>query len=414
VEFVASPRRRGDVITGITAVARDVTQRRSLEAQVQQAQKMESLGTLAGGIAHDFNNILAAISGYTELTKMTVTAAPAREYLNAVSTAATRATELVRQILAFSRQNQPQRTPLQLRQVIQESLKLLRATIPSTVEFRSELAPDAAPVLADATQIHQVIINLATNAWHAMGDRPGRLTIELINLEVDDFVASTNPNLKAGHYVRVSVSDTGCGMDRNTLTRIFEPFFTTKPPGIGTGLGLSVVHGIMRNHDGAVTVYSEPGAGTTFHLYFPQYAGRTAATAAAPASLPRGHGERVLFVDDEAVLAALSEVMLRELGYTATTMTQPGEALELVRQNPAAWDLVITDFTMPGMTGVDLAQAIHAVRADLPIVLMTGYTIGLTVERLRPVGIRHILPKPQTAETFAFAIQQALRPDPQP
>ena len=271
----------------VVGMAEDITEYRTLEEQFRQAQKMEAIGTLAGGIAHDFNNILAAISGYTELARMTLKENPeVREHLGAVLQAASRATDLVRQILTFSRQQPPERRPIQLRPVVAESLKLLRATIPSTIEFDTSLAADAPTVLADATQIHQILMNLGTNAWHAMKDRTGRLQVKLEKCVVDAAHAATQPRLRPGVYARVSVSDTGCGMDQATLRRIFEPFFTTKPPGEGTGLGLAVVHGIMDSHDGAVTVYSQPGEGTVFHLYFPAHAGEAAARPPRRARCP--------------------------------------------------------------------------------------------------------------------------------
>ena len=411
LELTSSPLGVNGAAKGLMGIGRDVTDRKQLEAQYRQAQKMESLGTLAGGIAHDFNNILAAIHGYTELAKLTVHDATVREYLHAVCEAAARATDLVKRILAFSRQQPPQRTCVQLRQVVAESLKLLRASIPSTIEFDANLSRATAPVLADPSQVHQVIMNLGTNAWHAMKDRPGRLAVTLEDVEVDAYMAATNPSLKPGPYVRVSVSDTGCGMDRGTLERIFEPFFTTKPPAEGTGLGLSVVHGIMHSHDGAVTVYSEPRRGTTFQLYFPARPGEAAAPAATATTIPRGRGERVLFVDDEDLLANMGEIMLGQLGYAAMSSAKPADALRRVRADPAGFDLVITDFTMPGMTGVDLAEAIHGIRPDLPIILITGYTLGLTLERLRPIGIRELLSKPQTIEALAVAIRNALAND---
>ncbi|MGA2053654.1 MAG: PAS domain S-box protein, partial [Opitutales bacterium] len=261
---------------------RDITAQRKVEEQFRQAQKMEAIGTLAGGIAHDFNNILAAINGYTEMAKRRVTNDPvAKKYLDAVFQGGTRAVELVKQILAFSRpQELQQRTPVELSQIVAEPLKLLRASIPSTIEFDVSLASDLPAVLADATQVHQVVMNLCTNASHAMKDRAGRLGVRLEKFTVDKLLAGANAGLRAGPYVRLSVSDTGHGMSRATVERIFEPFFTTKGPGEGTGLGLSVVHGIMQSHGGAITVYSQPGEGTVFHLYFPVTADTSRGTAA--------------------------------------------------------------------------------------------------------------------------------------
>ncbi|HKB56832.1 MAG TPA: response regulator, partial [Lacunisphaera sp.] len=368
----------------VVGTAEDITEHHQMEAQFRQAQKMEAIGTLAGGIAHDFNNILGAIIGYAELTKMKLKDNPsASEYLGSLLQGAHRAAALVRQILAFSRQQQQQRSLVQLRHLVVEPLNLLRATIPSTIVFEAVLASDLPAVLADATQVHQVVMNLCTNAWHAMKDRPGRLEVRLDRFDVDAHLAQGNPNLHVGPYVRLTVSDTGHGMDRATMERIFEPFFTTKPLGEGTGLGLSAVHGIMKSHDGAVTVYSQPGEGTTFHLYFPAQDAEADKVVDPAIEVPRGRGESVLFVDDEKPLALLGRAMLEELGYTVTICNNPTEALSIVREKPAKFALVITDLTMPVMTGADLAVQLREIRTDLPVILTTGYTASLTPERIK-------------------------------
>lgn len=412
VEMVASVQRVHQQVVGLMGFGRDVTERRRLETQFHEAQKMESIGTLAGGIAHDFNNILAAITGFTELAKRGVPDERTRGYLSAVAEASARATDLVRQILAFSRHQKPKREPLELGPVVAETLKLLRATLPSTLAFDVDL-PSSAAVLADATQVHQVVMNLCTNASHAMRDRAGRLTVKLAMPDLGAGAASLDPNLKPGRYVRLEVGDTGTGMDEATLSRIFEPFFTTKPPGEGTGLGLSVVHGIMRNHDGAITVTSEPGLGTTFHLYFPVHEGRAAPAASPAAAAKRGQGEHVLLVDDEDLLTQMGEIMLTDLGYRATIASGPEAALEQIRCDPSI-ALVMTDLTMPGMTGLDLARAIHELRPRLPIILISGYVSRLTPEQLREAEISTVLTKPQTFEALASALRQALDPRPSP
>jgi CheY-like chemotaxis protein/anti-sigma regulatory factor (Ser/Thr protein kinase) len=374
---------------------------------------MEAIGTLAGGIAHDFNNILAAINGYTELARMILRDNPdVREHLGAVLQAASRATDLVRQILAFSRQEPAERRPIHLRPDVAESLKLLRATIPSTIEFDMSLATDAPMVLADATQIHQILMNLGTNAWHAMKDRTSRLHVTLEKCVLDETHAATQPGLRPGVYARVSVGDTGCGMDQATLGRIFEPSFTTKPPGEGTGLGLAVVHGIMDNHDGSLTVYSQPGEGTVFHLYFPAHAGEATGVAAEEGPVSRGHGERVLFVDDEEVLVRLGQKTLAALGYEVEVATQPAAALAMVRADPQRFALVLTDLTMPGMTGLVLATRLLQVRPGLPIVLMTGYSASLTSERVEAAGIRQLLLKPTSIHSLGAAAHAALSAQP--
>jgi PAS domain S-box-containing protein len=397
----------GDEPDYFIAVAQDVTGRKKLEEQLRQSQKMDAIGTLAGGIAHDFNNILAAINGYTELSRMKLTENPeVHGYLESVLQASGRATELVRQILTFSRRQKVERRPIQLQPIVTEAFKLLRASIPSTIEFEISLK-DAPVVLADATQIHQMLMNLGTNAWHAMKDRPGMLQVKLERYVVDASHASLQARLHPGDYARLSVSDSGSGMDQETLKRIFEPFFTTKATGEGTGLGLAVVHGIMETHDGAVTVYSEPGEGTVFHLYFPAFAG--AETVASDlGEVPRGHGERILFVDDEELLVKLGQKALTALGYEVEIATQPAAALALVRADPQRFALVLTDQTMPGMTGVDLARQLLQIRPGLPIILLTGYGLSLTSERVKAAGIRHLLLKPVTIHSLGSAVHAAI------
>ena len=390
-------------------VAEDITERRLLEEQFRQAQKMEAVGTLAAGIAHDFNNILAAISGNAELARMVLSDNPeVREHLGAVLQATSRATDLVRQILAFSRQQAPERHPIHLEPILAESLKLLRATIPSTIAFDTSLATDAPMVLADATQVHQIMMNLGTNAWHAMKDRTGRLQVKLDRFVVDAAFAATQPRLLPGVYARVSVSDTGCGMDHATLRRIFEPFFTTKPLDEGTGLGLAVVHGIMESHDGAVTVHSKPGEGTVFHLYFPAHAGKATAPAGEVGPIPLGHGERLLFVDDEEPLVRLGQKTLTALGYEVEVATRPATALAMVRADPQRFALVVTDQTMPGMTGLILASQLLQIRPGLPIILTTGYRASLTSEGVEAAGIRQLLIKPTSIPALGAAVHAAL------
>ena len=396
-------------------VAQDITTLKKLEDSSRQAQKMEAMGTLAGGIAHDFNNILASINGYTELAQMTLTGNPeVREHLAAVLQAVQRATGLVRQILAFSRQEKLERKPVGLLPVVVESFKLLRATIPATIEFVTTLAADAPIVLADANQIHQILLNLGTNAWHAMKDRKGQIEVRLERFEVDALYAASQPRLRPGLYARISVSDTGCGMDPATLRRIFEPFFTTKPVGEGTGLGLAVVHGIMESHDGVITVYSQPGAGTVFHLYFPAHTSETVAEASASGPVPRGQGERILLVDDEELLVQLGRKTLVMLGYEVEATTQPLAALEMVRADPHRYALVITDQTMPKLTGLELAGRLRQIRPGLPILLQTGFSLSITAERLRAAGVRQFLIKPASLQTLGAAIHAALTNQPPP
>jgi len=389
-------------------------ERQQIEGQFRQAQKMEAIGTLAGGIAHDFNNILAAINGYTEMAKRRVANDPVLiRYLDAVFQGGNRAVALVKQILTFSRRDEThERKPVELGKVVAEPLKLLRASIPSNIEFDVSLDPNLPSVLADATQVHQIVMNLCTNASHAMKDRPGRLGVRLENFSVDKLLAGANVDLQVGPYVRLSVSDTGHGMSKETIQRIFEPFFTTKGPGEGTGLGLSVVHGIMQSHGGAITVYSQPGEGTVFHLYFPVTTESSRETATVMEEPPAGHGKRILFVDDELPLALLGQSMLEELGYVVEPRGSVADALAVVRANPAAFDLVITDLTMPTMLGTDFARELLQLRPNLPIILTTGYTANLTPERVRDLGIRELLLKPHTIQSLGLAVHRVLNSQP--
>ena len=267
-------------------------------------------------------------------------------------------------------------------------------------------------VLANGSQVLQILMNLGINAWHAMKDRTGRLTMRLDTCTVDAAYAATKPRLRAGDYVRLSVSDTGTGMDPVTLRRIFEPFFTTKAPGEGTGLGLSVVHGIMESHDGAVTVHSQLGEGTIFRLYFPVLPGETALLPVEAGPIPQGSGERVLVVDDEKLLAELHRKALAALGYDVESVTKPAEALALVRADPRRFALVLTDQTMPGMTGLDLASQLGEIRPGLPVILMTGYSLSLTPERIKAAGACQLLIKPTSIHALGIAVQAALHPQP--
>jgi len=388
----------------------DVTEQRKLEEQLLQSQKMDAIGQLAGGIAHDFNNLLTAITGNTRLALYDLPEDhPAREALSEIDIASMRATDLVRRILTFSRQETPERKPVRLQPIVEEALKLLRSTLPATVEIRSRFAGAPATVLADTTQVQQVIMNLGTNANHAMKGR-GVLELGLTNIDVDAAQARLSPELREGRYVQVSVSDSGCGMDRATLARIFEPFFTTKPQGEGTGLGLSVVHGIMKSHDGAITAYSHPGKGTIFHLYFP-VATKTIMPEPESAKVQpptRGSGQRILFVDDEDLITHLAEEMFTRLGYRVSVFTRAEQALATFRAAPQYFDIVVSDLSMPGMTGPDLAKEILRIRPDIPVVIATGYIRPQDTEMVRGIGIRALMLKPNTVEEMAPAIHRLL------
>jgi signal transduction histidine kinase/DNA-binding response OmpR family regulator len=391
---------------------RDITERRKLEAQFRQAQKMESIGMLAGGIAHDFNNILSAILGNLGLARMDAKDDPGMlEHLDNIGQAARRATDLVNQILTFSRQHKQEREPVKLNYVVVEALKLLRASVPSTIRIQTALA-DTPTVLANATAIHQVIMNLGTNAWHAMRDQPGCLKVELAVMEVDADFAAAHPALHPGRYVRLALSDTGHGMDAATIERIFDPFFTTKPIGEGTGLGLAVVLGIMKSHDGCITVYSEPGQGATFNLYFPVFDAEPPPTESGPRPVPPGRGEHILFVDDEPALVRVGQKILERLGYVVTTKTNAADAVAAVRDHPGTFQLVVTDLTMPGMDGLKLGAQLLQIEPGLGVILSTGFCGVITNDTARELGFRGLLVKPTTARTLAETVHRALHPAP--
>jgi PAS domain S-box-containing protein len=411
--ITADGREHGVIITrDITASIEAENTRKSLEAQLRQAQKMEAIGTLAGGIAHDFNNILTGILGNMELAGLELTPGhPSRAFLRDALKASNRARDLVAQILLFSRRRDQQRTVNSLDRVLKEALGLLRASLPATIEFRTDIAPNCPRVLCDATQIHQIVMNLGTNAAHAMRERGGVFTVTLGLCNVEPALAAAHPQLAAGRAVRLSMRDTGCGMDAPTRERIFEPFFTTKPAGEGTGLGLAVVHGIMQNHDGAVTVESQPGLGTEFHLYFPAVETGEAEASNVPIQPPRGNGERILLIDDEASIAQIGERMLHKLGYQATALTSSAQALALYEKAPHSFDAIITDLTMPEITGTQLAGRVFATRPKLPVILSTGFMRSLDIDRARNLGVKHFIEKPFTIHSLAQQLRDALHTD---
>ena len=401
---------------GLRGVTMDITERKEaefsrakLEQQLRQAQRMESIGTLAGGIAHDFNNILSAIIGYAELAGDDLPPqSNVQEHLAQVLKASNRAKELVRQILTFSRQRETEYKPLHCKFVLDDALTLLRASLPSTIEIRSEIDPQTPLMLGDQGRIHQIIMNLGTNAMHAMRETGGILEVKLAPFTIDSDFTQTHNGLVEGEYVRLIVSDTGCGMDQQTQERIFEPFFTTKGPGEGTGLGLAMAYGIVKDHHGAINVYSEPGRGTTFNVYFPVHANLTLATKGQAASTPKGHGERVLFVDDEEALAVLGKQRLERLGYKVSMHTSSVNALKDFNARPEEFDLLISDYTMPDMNGADLAKHVLEARAEMPVILVTGYSSTINSEIASSIGIRELLMKPISAQMVGEAVHRAL------
>jgi signal transduction histidine kinase/ActR/RegA family two-component response regulator len=416
VEFFTKDARLADVeiIPLFSAIGTHIGQyieRQRLEEQYRQSQKMEAVGTLAGGIAHDFNNILTAISGYCELARLELPGEhSAHTHLQAVQQGATRATELVRQIMTFSRRQEQARRPLRLEVIVKEAIQLLRATIPATIEIKSDCAPDTPRILADATSIHQVLVNLGTNASHAMKGRSGVIEINVEGVDVCADFAEAHPGLREGKFVRLTLSDTGHGMSAATISRIFEPFFTTKPPGEGTGLGLSVVHGIVQAHEGAVFVYSQPGQGTKFQLYFPAHVCSDAEkTPATPAAIPRGNGQQVLYVEDEGPLGHMGRKLLERLNYSVEVHSNPATALSAFQTDPGSYSMVVTDLTMPTMTGLELGREIIKLRPGLPMILMTGYAGSLDPEQARADGFCELLLKPLSLETLGNAVDRALR-----
>ncbi len=393
-------------LTDITARKRSEMERNALESQLRQAQKLEALGQLAGGIAHDFNNILTGISAYTDLAVMDVDRpTEVLAHLQQVRRATDRAADLVRQILTFSRQTAQERKPVRLHAILREALKLLRSSIPKSITLVERFDPVAPVVLADPTQIHQVVMNLCTNATHAMGEADGRLTVILDSLRVGGPDGATRTDLEPGIYARITVSDTGHGMDSATLARIFEPFFTTKAPGQGTGLGLSVVHGIIEDHDGVINVRSTPGAGTTFEVCLPEHGNVVVAEVEANTDLPRGNGQRVLFVDDEATIISAGSQLLTIIGYRVTAHSDPRAAWAAFEQAPDAFDAVLSDLTMPHMNGVELARRILAKRPGLPMLLATGQAMSWTTDSLRALGMRGVIAKPLTVAKLARALR---------
>ena len=404
-------------LIGYRGVARDITDHLQTEAQLRQAQraeelreaqKMEAIGTLAGGIAHDFNNILGVVLGFGELTLYEVAqGSVAWHNLQQVLAASRRAKDLVRQILTFSRKDEQERQPLQLHLVIHEALKLLRASLPATIDIRQELAEDSGAILADPTQMQQVLMNLCNNAEYAMRDTGGTLEVRLDKMEVDEAVVARHPELLPGPYVRLTVRDTGVGMEEAVLARIFEPFYTTKLAGDGTGMGLAVVHGIVTSHGGAIDVESTPGQGSTFTIYLPQIQAAGADESQPDPPVPQGKGQ-ILFVDDEETLARLGQRMLERLGYSVAAVTDSLEALEIFRRTPEAFDLVITDQTMPQMTGEVLARELRQIRPDIPIILCTGFSHVIDADKAAAQGLDAFMLKPLIAKELGMIIQQVL------
>ncbi|NTV13223.1 MAG: response regulator [Desulfobulbaceae bacterium] len=414
VEVSVSPLRYGYDWQAL-GILRDITERREsvrekleMTRRLRQAHKMEAIGTLAGGIAHDFNNILSAIIGYGEMVLDELPPGPEREKQEQVVMAGRRAKGLVRQILAFSRVGPQERGPLLMQYVVKEALKLLRATIPSTIEIVAEIDAGCGPVLADPGQIHQLMMNLCTNAYQAMRETGGVLTVSLANAKLGAAEAAARINLRPGWHVVLEVRDTGPGMDSAVRDRIFEPYFTTKGQGEGTGLGLAVVHGIVLGMGGEIVVDSSPGQGATFRIYLPQ---TEAALEEGPVStetaIPRGT-EQVMVVDDDKIIVLMVSSMLCHLGYHVTPIGDSREALGRFREAPESFDLLLTDMTMPGMTGAELATEVLRIRPGLPVILCTGFSELIDRDAAKALGIKEFMLKPVEKADLARVVRQVL------
>ncbi len=416
-ERTSKPQRLDDRIVGRVCCYRDVTEQRksaessqSLERMLQQTKKVEALGTLAGGIAHDFNNILTAILGHAELAQVQTSDPAVLSSLSEIFKASDRAKHLVKQILTFCRQRPPERKVQKLRPLLEEVSKLLKATLPPQIELKQDFDPNQSSACIDPVQLHQVLMNLCTNASHAMKEKGGILRIGEALVSVSEAAAPSYPGLKPGPHAHLWVTDNGCGMSQETLQRIFEPFFTTKPVGEGTGLGLSVVHGIIRSHEGIITVESEIGRGTTFHIYIP--AVRTAAepgdSASAIKESPRGKGERIMYVDDESSVCQFVRQALDMLGYQVSTHTHPVEALEYFRTRSNDFDLVITDMGMPRVNGLEFASRIQKMAPGIPIILMSGNDSGVPFPTLAKAGIRRLVTKPVSCRDLSVVVHEVI------
>lgn len=397
---------------GFRVSNRDISERKELERELRQAQKMEAIGTLAGGIAHDFNNILAGILGYSELAQLEKDLPPAvQKDLSVIIEMVQRATDLVRQILTFSRKTEQELNPLQVAILVKEALKLLRSSLPSSIAIEQDITAFDL-VLADPTQVQQIVMNLCTNAYHAMKESGGTLAVSLQRVEFQQGGVCPCRGLMPGAYLLLSVSDTGYGMDEATMEKIFEPYFTTKGPGEGTGLGLAVVDGIVRNHKGHIAVYSKPGSGTTFHVYLPVFdaKGKPAVVSRAISEeTPLATGtERIMVVDDEEKMVLVCQNILEKFGYTVSPFTSSQEALESFRSNPSGVDLVFTDLTMPMLNGIEFAKRLYAIRPELPVILCTGHSALLSREKAKWTGIGVYLQKPFTQLDLLHAVRKAL------
>lgn len=401
--------------TQIHCLLQDITfkrkaeqERQQLEDRLHHAQKMETIGTLAGGVAHDFNNILSIIIGNYELIKDELPEwSPVRKNLEQIRSASLRARDVVSQLLTVARKTDIKQTPMDIAAVVKESLILIRSTVPANIEIQQQLPEDTDPILGNSSQMNQLIINLCINAADAMLPDGGRLTVGLENVSIDEAGGLLTSPLKSSPHIKLVIQDTGHGMDTKTLEHIFEPYFTTKPFGKGTGIGLAVVHGIVDQHKGEIFVESKPGKGSTFTILLPAFQGQVEEKRIDDVGLPKGN-ENILFVDDEESIVKLMQSRLSSLGYSVTCTTDPLEAIEMVSADPSAFDLVVTDMTMPSITGDALSSKLLTLRPDLPIVLCTGYSENINEERARKLGIAGFLMKPAEIADFASTVREVL------
>jgi two-component system cell cycle sensor histidine kinase/response regulator CckA len=390
----------------MACTTRDITEKLLMEKQLTQTQKMEAMGILAGGIAHDFNNVLGGIIGYTDLAlRRADKDTQLKKYLDQVLTASRRATDLVKQILTFSRgDDMEKKEPVQLSIIVKEALKLLRSTLPETIEIISKIEARGCFILANPTQFHQVIMNLCTNAIHAMKEQGGIMEVRLTEETIED---SVYKGIKPGPHVRLTVSDTGCGIKQELLDKIFDPFFTTKKPGEGTGMGLAVVHGIVEGHQGHISVFSKEGQGTTFSILVPTIVDVIHKPEKAEQDIPRGN-ERILLVEDDAYLAEAEKKMLEELGYKVTALTSSVEALEIFQKLPDRFDIIIADYAMPKMTGLQMIRKIRSISPDIPVIICTGYSKVVQQQKITSLGIGEIIMKPIELGYIASSIRRLL------
>lgn len=389
-------------------IVEDITEQKNLAMQLLQAQKMEAIGTMAGGIAHDFNNILSSMIGYTELAMDEPNEKERLSDLQQVLRSCDRAKSLINRILTFSKKGGVDKHPVNLSSLVKEAVKLIRSATPTTIEIRQNIALNDTAALADLTHMHQVVMNLCTNAVHAMRETGGVLEVNLSPLDVGPYDTMISPDFNPGPYLLLEIKDTGHGMEDAVMKMIFDPFFTTKGPSEGTGLGLSVVFGIVKGHNGHIAVQSKPGEGTTFSVYLPRIKAALTQEADPDPKVSRGRGERILFVDDEEMLVKLGRGMLMKLGYTVSDVTDSALALEMFMENPEAYDLVITDMTMPCMTGLELVREIWKIRPEIPAILCTGYNELINEEKAKQAGFNCFIQKPLHFRVLADAIRNVL------